>query len=243
MAFHYNFTPTPIYLIPISVAAWLGGIPLGLLVAAPALALEVWFSVDAVKVHHSNGVVITEALSLLIAAEMLTGVLIISRLRGYVRKYHHFASVDELTECLNARAFKHECEISIERLKRHSNTHLSVMYIDVDDFKLVNDEKGHKHGDEALKILGQALRDSVRVVDVVGRVGGDEFAILLPEASESDLPCIIERIKAALVQMQFPTTISIGYVTYPPGVPKDLDEVFHTADRRMYEAKKARKKR
>ena len=243
VTFHYNFSPTPLYLIPISVAAWFGGIPLGLLVLVPSLAVEIWFSIVSIKIHHVNAPVITEALGLLIAAEMLGAVLTISRLRSYVRKYHHFASVDELTGCLNARAFKHECELAIERMKRNHDNHLSVMYIDVDDFKLVNDEKGHKHGDAALKALGQALRTSVRVVDVVGRVGGDEFAVLLPDAREDDLPVIIGRIKAALVQMGFPTTISIGHVTYPPGVPKDLDEVFHLADQRMYAAKKARKER
>jgi diguanylate cyclase (GGDEF)-like protein len=243
VAFHYNFTPTPLYLIPISIAAWFGGLPLGLLVSVPALLLESWLSLKSIKIHHPNSAIITEALSLLIAAEMLGAVLIVSRLRSYVRKYHHFASVDELTECLNARAFRHECEIAIERLKRSKDAHLSVMYIDVDDFKIVNDEKGHKHGDAALKTLGEALRTSVRLVDVVGRVGGDEFAVLLPDAEEADLPLIIGRIKAALVQLEFPTTISIGYVTYPPGVPKDLDAVFHLADQRMYAAKKARKQR
>ena len=240
--FNYNFIETGFYLIPITVAAWFGGTTLGVLVLVPALVGVTLLNYSQMAHRHSDIWRVLPGITFFTSIEMSMVLVVISKLRSYIRKYHHFASVDELTGCLNARAFRHECEVAIERLKRSQDTHLSVMYIDVDDFKVVNDTKGHRFGDETLRTLGKVLRESVRLVDVIGRVGGDEFAILLPDAAEGDVPIIVGRIHDAMREAKFPTTISIGHVTYPPGVPKDLDEVFHRADQEMYLKKRSRKR-
>ena len=236
--FNYNFIETTFYLLPISIATWCAGPLIGTAVLVPALIGETYLNIAQIGDRPVQLLIGTTAF---VATEMVAAVILITKLRSYVGKYHLFASIDELTGCLNARAFRHECELAIERMKRIEKSYLSVMYIDVDDFKLVNDLKGHRGGDHALRILGKSLMESVRVVDVVGRVGGDEFAVVLPGVMGGDLPVIIDRIQKALEAAEFPTTISIGYITYPPGVPKDIDEVFHQADVRMYEAKRVMK--
>ena len=121
----------------------------------------------------------------------------------------------------------------------------SLLFIDIDNFKALNDIHGHNVGDEALKVLASILRESSRKVDVAARLGGDEFVLLLLDTNEQVCEIMIQRIEAATRQAFethfWPISVSIGKIT-KIGNTRELDWVIRLADENMYEAKKAKQK-
>src|SRR6266851_5091141 len=123
---------------------------------------------------------------------------------------------------------------------------LTVLYIDLDNFKLVNDSLGHKTGNSVLRVATRTMQSTLREVDFVARLHGDEFALLLPETSAENVPLVLNKLqkvlREAMIAMQWPVTFSIGAVTFKtPTVSAEfmLDE----ADKVMYSAKQAGKNR
>jgi diguanylate cyclase (GGDEF)-like protein len=118
-----------------------------------------------------------------------------------------------------------------------------LLFIDIDNFKVLNDTHGHQVGDDALKILAMILRSSSRKVDVVARLGGDEFVLLLLDTDEQTCAVMIKRIEAAAEQAFkgkfWPISVSIGKTT-KVGKTKEVDWVIRLADENMYESKKAK---
>jgi diguanylate cyclase (GGDEF)-like protein len=114
--------------------------------------------------------------------------------------------------------------------------------LDLDGLKVANDRHGHDVGDVLIRSLGEVLEAAVREHDVVARIGGDEFAILLPASRDHDCARTVARITAAITRRQvdaMPLSASIGWATCPPAV--SLGEALTLADARMYEAKRTRK--
>lgn len=148
------------------------------------------------------------------------------------------AMTDGLTGCLNPQAFMRAAANESARATRQRHP-LSMLAVDVDHFKIINDTYGHLAGDELLRELGMALRRSVRSTDVVGRVGGDELAVLCPGANMHEAADLATRLHAAAGALASPArvTLSIGISTLPPGVihPRQLRE---RADQALYEAKR-----
>jgi diguanylate cyclase (GGDEF)-like protein len=156
------------------------------------------------------------------------------------------ATVDSKTELLNAGAWRQLAERDLTRANR-ANTPVSVLVIDMDHFKLINDTHGHLAGDAALKAVGEALSDELRGHDAVGRFGGEEFVALLSVDAETAVR-VAERIRGRiaslsvyLVDGDVNTTIhftaSVG-VAGRGGVHRELDELISAADRAVYEAKR-----
>jgi diguanylate cyclase (GGDEF)-like protein len=142
---------------------------------------------------------------------------------------------DPLTGLLNHRAFQ---ERLAEELRRAERTGLpvSLVAVDIDDFKTINDAHGHAAGDEALRAVAAALRDELRAADLCGRVGGDEFTLALVDADVGDADLIVERVRTRLANAPRPLTLSAGIVAYPRhGTVQD--ELLHLADGAMYWAK------
>ena len=121
----------------------------------------------------------------------------------------------------------------------------SVLFIDIDYFKALNDDHGHQVGDEALKMLASILKNGSRKVDVAARQGGDEFVLLLPDTDEQNCEIMIKRIEAATKQAFeenfWRISVSIGKST-KIGKTKDVDWVIRLADENMYEVKKTKQK-
>ncbi|MDG4549121.1 MAG: GGDEF domain-containing protein [Candidatus Contendobacter sp.] len=148
---------------------------------------------------------------------------------------------DFLTNLINRRYFVRLLEAEQNRSSRN-NTPFSVLYLDIDHFKTLNDTLGHAVGDEALQIVAEILRTQSRRMDAPARIGGDEFVMLLPDTNEADCRLITERIKQALAgkisQRRWPIGISIGIITVC-GSEQTTEEILHAADQAMYRVKHA----
>ncbi len=159
------------------------------------------------------------------------------------------AITDPLTHLKNRRAFFQEGKDRLA-LSRRANSPLSVMLLDLDDFKGVNDSYGHQAGDQVLLAVAELLARLSRTVDTVARVGGEEFAVILPGTSRQGAAVLAERIRAAVEQSSFgvgservPLTVSIGIATSESDPAEDIDALLHIADRRLYLAKRAGRNR
>ncbi len=167
------------------------------------------------------------------------------RYKNLYKKTKVLAERDSLTDLFNRRRIGEFLENEIERAKRKEEV-FSVMMLDVDDLKLINDAYGHVVGDRLLVNVAKALKNSCRSVDLIGRYGGDEFMIILPHTHGEKAGVIAQRICEKIRQQglkingirNIPIRLSIGVATYPfdSMVPKELITL---ADRRMYESKQS----
>lgn len=156
------------------------------------------------------------------------------------------AITDELTRLYNRRQFYSQLEKEIERVKRYHN-HLSIILLDIDDFKRYNDTYGHVEGDKVLEKLGEIIRNSVRKVDTAYRYGGEEFTVILPETGWIETHSVADRIRRAFENTAFypkrlhgrvtrkHLTISIGLAECNPTF--NVEEFVRYADDAMYKAK------
>lgn len=163
----------------------------------------------------------------------------LGRLRRAYDNERRMARTDGLTGLLNAKAFREQANAEILRAQRTGKP-VSVAFLDCDNFKTVNDTLGHLEGDRLLAAIALEMRQRVRSHDVPARMGGDEFAILLPETREDDARTVIERVRESLTRrMQendWPVTFSIGVAVYA-SAPTTVDQLLSNADQLMYEVK------
>jgi diguanylate cyclase (GGDEF)-like protein len=159
------------------------------------------------------------------------------------------ASTDALTTCLNRRAFVALVERYLDRMEhQRTDDEAALLVIDIDHFKRINDTYGHDCGDVALARVAHAIKDSVREFDVVGRIGGEEFGVLLPGASRERAAAIAERIRTNVFKTDLPlagetrhVSVSVGGVTFDDD--RDISELLRVADQRLYAAKRAGRNR
>jgi diguanylate cyclase (GGDEF)-like protein len=152
------------------------------------------------------------------------------------------ASTDHLTGICNRRSFIERSLSEASRALR-SGTPLAVIALDLDHFKLVNDRFGHAAGDDVLRKFAEQTLLQLRTSDIIGRMGGEEFMLTLPDTSLADALLFAERIRLAIETMRIPLADSMIAVTVSIGVaefPRDgaqLEQVFVVADHRLYHAK------
>lgn len=233
---------TLLYLAPISLAAWRVG-------QKPAIGLAIVCGItqallnpqDWRSTHVSFGVqlwnlVIVSAIFILVAW-------LVHAVQHLLEIERKLARTDFLTGTRNRMAFLNELDQEILRALRHGQS-LSLIYVDLDNFKLINDRLGHREGDALLRAVGQALLQSVRGIDTVCRLGGDEFVILLPNADSDAASIVAPRIRQALLDRMkaglWPVTFSVGVLTCPVP-PGSAEELIHRADELMYRAKQSGK--
>lgn len=151
---------------------------------------------------------------------------------------------DEVTGLYNRRFFSLRIEEELSRFKRFNHP-VSVVILDIDGFKSVNDEFGHAVGDETLRELAQILMKHSRGINVVSRFGGDEFAILLVETSKAGARLYADRIRQVVATFPFshgkPVTASFGVASLPDDEVATAEDLFRAADEALYAAKRAGK--
>lgn len=153
------------------------------------------------------------------------------------------AATDSLTTVLNRGAFSMLVEAYLEQVRRQSSVKSgALLIIDADHFKLINDRLGHDCGDQALKLIAQAIKGQLRGSDIVGRIGGEEFGVFLPGVDPSQSWLVAESIRRRIREMDFspggrscPLSVSIGGTSFSG--PTTYEEIFSAADKRLYAAK------
>lgn len=162
------------------------------------------------------------------------------RIRRFTEQLLKLATTDYLTNISNRRHFIESCDVVLHDAKQHFSA-VSLIMLDVDHFKQINDTYGHSIGDEILIAIAEQMRNIVRNIDFVGRLGGEEFAILLPGVKIEDAKSIAERLKNNIAKIEIKTdqgiastTISIGLTTVQG---EDIDTALKLADKALYAAK------
>lgn len=232
------------YLIPVSLAAWFIGKWSGLLLCLMALVVRVIIDAGLSPSFISNSVLhywnqLIDFIFLLIMS------LLFSALKKNLENEKELARRDPLTDTLNRRSFFDLAQHEINRSHRY-DLPLTVAYIDLDNFKDVNDRLGHHTGDDLLITVVATIRSHIRGSDILARFGGDEFVILLPDtpgdAALTFLNKLHDHLDLAMARNGWPVSFSIGAATYRT-VPDTVDEVISHADELMYSVKHGGKNR
>ena len=222
--------------IPILLLTWFAGFWTGMItsVAGTLVILSTDVVTGSSTSYWNVGVRLVSFL-------MLTSVL--SALKSSLEDEREFGRIDFLTGISNRRSFTELAEMEIDRARRYDYP-FTVIYIDLDDFKMVNDRFGHAMGDKLLRSFAQALRKKIRTTDLVARLGGDEFGILLPETSTEVAELLVRRLQDAgitlLQKKGCSLPFSMGVVTFLEP-PASVDEMLIISDTVMYAAKKSGK--
>jgi diguanylate cyclase (GGDEF)-like protein len=225
------------YLFPIYLVSWYAGRWPGVIVSlASGLA---WHLADRFDGPSYSSPYILYWNTLVRFGFFLISNYLISELRLRLAFEADLAITDPLTKIANRRGVYRAIDAELARLYRISRP-FTIAYLDVDGFKAINDRHGHHTGDELLRVIAETIQTQVRRVDTVGRLGGDEFILLLPETGHVSANELLSRLKSSLThQMRlrdWSVSFSIGAATYLEP-PKNIDEMLQQADRLLYIAK------
>ena len=170
-------------------------------------------------------------------------VYLVAELQKSRREEQLAARTDFVTGAVNARYFNELLQMEISRIRRYPHP-ITLVYVDVDNFKLVNDLFGHKIGDDVLRCIAGELKAQLRVTDTVARLGGDEFVMLLPSTRQAEARLVVSKVYANLIeemaQRNWPVTFSMGAVTCEFS-PYSAEQLVNMADELMYEVKNSTK--
>ncbi|MEO8038139.1 MAG: GGDEF domain-containing protein [Betaproteobacteria bacterium] len=232
-----RFTFSLLLLVPTMVAAWYLGRRVGFLVAA--LAVTTWFGTDLVVSGDLRA--IDPWVNLCVRAIVFGLVVaVFAGLREALRELNTLAHHDALTGLANRRLFAATIASECERAARFGHP-VAVASIDLDGFKALNDRRGHAAGDAVLVEVGRWLTQDLRVVDCAARMGGDEFAVLLPECDPEAAHSWVVRVRSAWERRapyrDHAVGVSMGIVTFVPPLPP-AEAMLSVADAEMYQAKR-----
>lgn len=225
------------YLIPIAVSSWGLRRNYGILTAVLSTILWLFIEVISTTSHHNAFIHLWNAI-IRLGFFLLPALL----LKSLEQERLH-ARTDFLTSAFNHRYFHEILQMEIDRSARYNLT-FTVVFIDTDNFKAVNDTYGHTFGDETLRVIVEIMKNNLRKTDTIARVGGDEFIILLPETGDQAARIVIanlsRKLKDEMHAKKCPITFSMGVLTLT--APKiSTDQVLNIADKIMYLVKNSGK--
>lgn len=231
-----------LYFLPVSLAAWFGTRVLWLCVATLSAITAV---LDPMWGGHFSS---TEVLYGNLLTQ-LAGYAFVGALTEMVRRQNlrdqWLLSHDLLTGLLNKLGFRRRLESDAGMVARYHRP-LTIAYLDLDNFKSVNDTRGHKAGDQVLALAAHVIELNLRSTDAAARVGGDEFALLLPETNAEGARALLERLRSSLEaemrSLGLGVTASVGAICFD-SLPGNLDDSLSYADSQMYAMKSSGKNR
>jgi diguanylate cyclase (GGDEF)-like protein len=229
------------YLVPIVLVARLGDRMSSWFTAI--LAALAWMVIDVLTTPAYTGVLVPLWNTLTRFAFFTFALVAVRKTQEQLQSARIMALSDPLTGLPNRQYLLIMLNAARARLERYG-TPLTLAYLDVDDFKLVNDLHGHVTGDRLLQRIANVLTDQVRDTDTVARIGGDEFLFLLPDAPSGTARVILERVRDELMNLPVPSgtnvTFSIGACTFH--LPYDsIEAMVRRADELMYQVKRSGK--
>ncbi len=234
----YELAFSLFYVLSISLVTWYTNPRLGLLTSA--ISALVWLAADILSGNRYSTTVIPVWNSCIRFSFFAIITWLLSSLQASVKREGQLARTDFLTEAVNSRQFHNLAQMELERFRRYGHP-FTIAYLDLDNFKAVNDHLGHAAGDQALRVIVECAQRHLRKTDIVARLGGDEFALFLPETDLDATRIAITKVQTALVREllrhNWPITFSIGVLTCCREAPATSDELVNLADRLMYQAK------
>lgn len=230
-------TLSRLYFLPVLLVSWYGN--------RNAFAGILLCATSAIALRHSSVWVHPAAspfVSLLDMGSILlygaTAILVRNRMDEEMIK----ARIDPLTGIYNRRGFEEEAEVLCSNMARQGRA-ISLAYIDIDNFKLLNDTLGHQQGDNLLQNVAKTIQHSFRSTDVVARLGGDEFIVMVPGAGTDEVKMKLNQLRASLGELfdrgRWPVSASIGAVTFTRG--RSIQHMISRADAVMYAVKRGSK--
>jgi len=225
------------YFIPIFLVTWFTEGRIGIVISI-ASALT-WLIADFTSgAHYSHPAIPYWNMSVRLGTFLIIA-LLLSTLKHTLEHEKELARTDSLTGIANRRYFIELANAEINRAGRYKHP-FTIIHLDLDNFKKVNDRFGHSAGDVLLRLVASTIRNNIRATDIVARLGGDEFVILLPETGPEPAGMIaskIQEISLDLMQKNhWPVTLSSGVVTFIQP-PSTVDEMLKISDGLMYSAK------
>ena len=233
----------PLYFLPLSLGAWYAGRRGA--VGLAAVSAMIWgLSNSAAGLDFSHPAIWASNIGMQLVGFATVGVLI-AELRKRLEIEASLSRVDPLTRLATPRAFRERLDLVLALARRQPRP-IGVVYIDLDNFKHVNDSKGHAEGDALLCAVADCLRASIRATDCAARIGGDELALVLPDSDRASIERVIQRFREALAEAMraggWPVTASIGALLLRKP-PATVDEALERVDAVMYAAKRGGKNR
>lgn len=225
------------YLIPIVLVTWFSGRNPGLIISATSAVM--WFIADDLSGQSYSQPLIRYWNTVVRLGFFVLVTLLLPALKALERE-KSLSRTDYLTGVPNRRHFFELAQTELDRSQRYKHP-VTMAYIDLDNFKAVNDQWGHRTGDKLLCAVVDQARSQLRSTDIIARFGGDEFVILLPETDQAAAEIVIPKIQDALTDEMrlndWPVTFSIGVLTcFETQIP--MDELIKRADGLMYSVKK-----
>ncbi|GAH88523.1 unnamed protein product, partial [marine sediment metagenome] len=170
----------------------------------------------------------------------------ISKRKKAEEQLEKLARIDSLIGCYNRRYGLELLDRQI-KLSHRSKSPILLAFLDIDGFKAINDTFGHEEGDKVLKEVVELLKSTLREIDIICRMGGDEFLLIFPDSSLKEASLIKERLNKDLTKLNqtlkkpYKIELSVGLSEYNPDNPQSADELIRIADKKMYEEKKNKK--
>lgn len=237
-----ELTLSLLYVVPLVLAAWFTGERCGAMIAILCAAL--WLGTEIAHPLPDSVWLLYWNMAMRLGI-FLTINHLLTALKGAYDREKRLARTDALTGLTNRRYFHELLEAEVLRSRRYRYP-LTVAYIDVDNFKAVNDQLGHGVGDLLLSLIAREMNCQVRSIDVVGRLGGDEFAIMLPQTGPKQAQIVLPRVQEQLMRVakehRWPISFSIGVATFIR-LPRTAKELISQADYLMYSVKSRGKNR
>ncbi|MHB8895453.1 MAG: GGDEF domain-containing protein [Candidatus Geothermincolia bacterium] len=235
-----NFSSALFFLIPIALVTWyvgrVSGVIVSVLSGTGLLVTDVTF-----RTGEHGVLAVWNALFPFLF--FIVFVILMTLLKDSLAREALLSRTDPLTGLCNRRFFNELASSEMSKSRRYRHP-ISLAYADADNFKLVNDSMGHDEGDEVLLLIARTLKENLRGSDIIGRMGGDEFVVLLPETGAGQAEAAMGKLRLMVNESAalrgWPVTLSIGVVTFAIA-PGTLDDMIKEADALMYTIKETSK--
>ena len=222
------------FLVPLALASWFVSEKFGIVISI--ICAIVWFLINQLKGEMPLPSYLPYWNAFIRLAFYLTVNYLLAELHNSRKRESKLARTDEITGVANRKLFAELAGMELKKSRRYGHP-FTITYIDLDNFKNINDYGGYKVGDHVLQVVAQTIKNTVRETDIVARIGGDEFIIFLPGLAYEPAQIVIHRVRDILLENMdknlWPVTFSVGAITYI-NAPETVDEIIEKSDYLMY---------